>query len=143
MRPPVITRWDTKGWDCGLGIRVPALNIQGSGFNPQHHKGLDDTCLYSSTRHSGGRGRKVRNSRSPSLSRKHELHKFLFQKQKMGNRNNLCIPAILYNPSVLRTLSPFIKIIVSPIRAYIPTSYLVKVVYKPGMVAHTYNVSIQ
>lgn len=40
-------------------------------------------------------------------------------------------------------LSPFIKIIISPIRAYIPTPYLVKVVCKPGMVAHTYNVSIQ
>lgn len=28
-------------------------------------------------------------------------------------------------------------------RAYIPIPYLVKVLYKPDMVAHTYNLSIQ
>lgn len=33
--------------------------------------------------------------------------------------------------------------IVPPTRACIPIPYLVKVVYKPGMVAQTYNINIQ
>lgn len=103
--------------------------------------GLDDTCLYSSTQELEVEKPEIQGHLHSAGSKSYINS--CFKNTRWGTRNDLCISAILYDSSILRTLSPFIKIIVSPIRAYIPTPYLVKVVFKPGMVAHTYNVSIQ
>lgn len=100
--------------------------------------GLDDACLYSSTREVEAEKSEIQGHLHASPCFKNKS-----KNTTWGTRNNLCIPAILYDPFILRTLSSFIKMIVSPIRAYIPISYLVKVVYKPGMVTQTYNINIQ
>lgn len=100
--------------------------------------GLDDACLYSSTR-------EIEEEKSEIQGHLHASPCFKNKSKntRWGTRNNLCIPAILYDSFILRTLSSFIKMIVPPTRACIPIPYLVKVVYKPGMVAQTYNINIQ